>query len=265
MTLPETFTLVRHGQSEANVIQQQRKDKALDALPDSLLHALLERHDSTMRLTHLGVEQAEAAGRWLKNSGVPFDRFYVSPHARTRETAGTLHMGGEWRVEDRFRERDWGEIQSWMSPSESSALMKKLSEWYWKPQGGESMATGVRLRVESLMNSLYRKQGSRHVLAVSHGEFIRTAQFVIERMTPDAWTAMDDDPAYKVQNTMIIQYTRVNPEDSTDVSRTFRWRRGICPWDENLSWDNGQWRNIGIKKYSDEDLLKSVEPYEKLF
>ena len=266
MSLPETYTLIRHGLSEANVVQAAFRAQTDITLPEEFF----TRHDSNMRLALQGVEQAIATGVWLKENNFLFDRFYVSPHTRTRETAYNLHLGGQWRVDDRFRERDWGEIKTVSSTREdpqtpASRMNKQLSEWYWKPQAGESLATGVRLRAESITNSLYRKSGSSHAVAVTHGEFIRATQFVIERMTPEAWGVMNDDPAYKVQNCMVIQYSRRNPNNESEAfSNHYVWRRAICPWDETRSWDNGEWVYVNATKFSDDDLKASVENYKRL-
>ncbi len=265
MPLPETYTLIRHGLSEANVVQAAFRAKTKIALPE----AFFSRHDSNMRLADKGVEQAIVAGDWLRANGLSFNRFYVSPHIRTQETAYNLKLDGAWRVDDRFRERDWGELHT-ISPdvpnpeTEASKFNKQLSEWYWKPQAGESLATGVRLRAESIMNSLYRKSGEDHVIAVTHGEFIRTSQMVIERMTPNLWNDRLDDPAYYMQNCMIIQYSTKNPNDENNISHHYVWRRAICPWNETLSWDNGEWVYVNASKFSDEDLKASVEKYERL-
>lgn len=259
--LPAFFTMVRHGQSEANVVQAKVKASSNEKFPAGFD----TRHDSFMRLTPLGVEQARATGDWLR-AQPQFDRFYVSPHIRTRETAANLQLGGEWRVDDRFRERDWGEIYSHRPMPKKVKLAKKMDEWYWKPPGGESMATGLRLRVESVMNSLYRRGTTNdQVLAVVHGEFISVAGLVIERLTPDAWRAREHDPHYKVQNTMVIQYTCVNPNDADDRRTHYGWRRAICPWDRSLDWDGGEWVKVGAPKQSDEDLMAVVEQYPRLF
>jgi broad specificity phosphatase PhoE len=278
MTLPITFTLVRHGRSEANVIQERLKSNGVVA---DIPAGLFDRHDANMRLYSEGVDQAEAAGRWLHEHGPAFDRFYTSPHTRTRETAAHLHLDGAWRVDDRFRERDWGEVHYITETGEdplsaASKHSRQLSRFYWKPQAGESLATGVRLRVESILSSLYRKEGINHVIAVTHGEFISACQFVIERMTPDQWEKMDRDPNYKVQNAMIIQYTRQDPfgkptrskrfpwRKEMPLSKHFKWRRAICPWDESLSWNGGQWEPILFHKFGDNELLTSVEEYKPL-
>lgn len=271
MTLPMNFTLVRHGLSEANRIQKFMKSDNLEGLRGLVdMVAVAARHDSTTRLSVRGVEQAEATGEWLRANMNPFDRFYVSPHIRTRETAAHLHLNGEWIVDDRFRERDWGEIanpnEDFTNPmTEFSKRLKKMNEWYWKPQGGESLATGVRARVEFVMESLYRREGVNNVVAVTHGEFIRVAQFVIERMSPDYFNLTDADPAFKVENTMVLEYTRQNPSNPADIRETFKWRRATCPWDESKSWVGGEWVEFNTQKHSDEELLTFAETHPRFF
>jgi broad specificity phosphatase PhoE len=267
MTLPETFTLVRHGRSEANVIQQElKKAGVVRDIPEGLF----DRHDSAMRLAADGVPQAQAAGAWLRAHGPAFDRFYVSPHIRTRETAAHLGLNGAWRVDDRFRERDWGEVQyidrEGHDPlSEASRHWRRLTSFYWAPPGGESQAGNVRLRAESVMNSLYRKDDIHHVIGVAHGEFMAVARLVIERMTPDLWEQQDADPAYKIRNCMILQYSRIDPNNPDGpLNDHYKWRRAICPWDENKSWDGGEWVRIHSPKFTDADLLASVEQVKPL-
>lgn len=262
MSLPERLTLIRHGESEANVAQSFVKRHREAELPE----AFATRHDSFMRLSPLGREQAQATGLWLReeDDAYPADRAYVSPHVRTRETAYNLHLGARWLVDDRFRERDWGEVFSHEPMSRHDSQIKKLNEFYWKPPGGESLATGLRLRVESVLNTLYRRGHLRHVLAVTHGEFMRVFQLVAERLTPEDLMAMDSDPAYKVQNTMVIQYASRNPANPEEISNHFTWRRAICPWDRSLDWEGGAWVRVEPTRYSDEDLRSYVEGFPPL-
>lgn len=277
MTLPETLTLIRHGHSEANYVQDMVKQYSPEEVLTHIPEGLIDRHDANMRLTAKGVEQAKAAGLWLRENGFEFDRFYVSPHTRTRETAVNLALDEcynnvEWRVEDRFRERDWGELkylnfETGGDPlDDSSRHNRELSQWYWAPRAGESLSTGVRLRVESLMNSMYRKDNTLHQLAVTHGELMRTFQFVVERMAPAQWEKMDANSAYKMRNTMILQYSRHAEGDSNaPMSRHFSWRRAICPWDESLSWQGGRWEPVAFKKLSTAELAESVDVFPPLF
>lgn len=272
MTLPTRLTLVRHGESEANVAQRLTKDGRESELP---LDAYDNRHDSYMRLSPLGVEQAEVTGEWLRDEArreadatgamEEFDRFYVSPHIRTRETAHHLHLDGEWRVEDRLRERDWGDVVSHRRMDDETRRIRSLHEWYWKPQGGESLATGLRGRVESLMTSFYRRNGVENMILVGHGEVIRVFQFVVERLAPEDFLALEADLSKKVQNTMVLQYSCVDPS-GVDPERHshYKWRRAICPWDRSLDWDNGEWVSVDIHKHSDDDLLNTVENFPRL-
>lgn len=269
--LPKNLVIIRHGQSEANIFQAGIDDDGNTIMPPAEFNS---RHDSNMRLSPKGSKQARVAGDWLRENGLAdFQRFYVSPHTRTRETAGNLHLGGQWRVDDRWRERDWGELAALTKKEQEerfpeSMKLKKQNEWYWKPAGGESLATGVRARFTAIMDMLYRKNDDGNitddVVAVAHGELIRVALFVIEQMTPDQWIKMDKDPAYKIQNCMIVHYSRVNPH-SGEESKNFTWRRVICPWDNTLSWNNGEWTEIGLHLYSDDELINSAREYARLF
>jgi broad specificity phosphatase PhoE len=141
-----------------------------------------------------------------------------------------------------------------------------MNEWFWKALGGESLATGVRARVEFVMESLHRRgDRNNNVIAVTHGEFIRVAQFVIERMSPDYFNLTDADPRYKVENTMVIEYTRQNPEHPAEIRDQYHWRRATCPWDESKSWFNGEWIEFYTKKHSDEELLSFAEAHPRFF
>lgn len=272
MSLPLNFTLVRHGLSEANRIQRFLREQDAEGLLAAVnIEEVFSRHDSTARLAVQGVEQAQITGNWLRKNLAPFDHFYVSPHARTQETAGHLRLGGEWVIDDRFRERDWGEIanpnEDLTSPlSEISRKLKEMSAWYWKPQGGESLATGVRSRVELVMASLQRRGGrNNNVIAVTHGEFISVARFVIERMSPDAFNRNEKDPAFKIENTMVIEYTRKNPWNPEEIRDQYHWRRATCPWDSSKSWFDGEWIEFETKKNSDDDLLNFAESHPRFF
>lgn len=272
MPLPMNFTLVRHGLSEANRIQRFLKDQDAEGLLAAVnMEDVFKRHDSTARLAVAGAEQAKITGEWLRTNLPAFDRFYVSPHARTRETAGHLRLGGQWVIDDRFRERDWGEManpnEDLTSPlSDLSRRLKEMNAWYWKPQGGESLATGVRSRVEFVMSSLQRRGGRNdNIIAVTHGEFISVTRFVIERMSPDFFNEVEKNPSFKIDNTMVIEYTRKNPWNSHEIRDQYHWRRATCPWDSTKSWFNGEWVEFGTKKHSDDDLLTFAESHPRFF
>lgn len=265
MGMPKNLVLIRHGQSEANIVQGFMKDDPNYTRPEEFY----TRHDSLMRLSPRGVEQAQAAGNWLRaNNLAHFDRFYVSPHVRTCETAANLQLGGQWIKDDRWRERDWGEYGvldegERLKLFPHSANLKHINEWYWCPPGGESLATGVRERVTNIFGTLHREAEEQDVIGVTHGETLRVFQFLLERHTPGEWLEMDENPEYKMQNCQILHYTRINPETG-ELNRKIKWMRSICPWDESKSWNNGEWVELNRFTYSDAELLEGVNNLPRL-
>ena len=267
MAMPEDLVLVRHGQSEANVIQQMQRKAAPGAVAPC---GFFDRHDSKMRLTALGVQQAQATGEWLRTEFPDgFDRYYVSSLARTVETAGRLAIDGNWNIDDRWRERDWGEYgvlsdKERQDRYDISSRLKTQSEWYWCPPGGESLATGVRLRFEDILETMHRELAGKKVVAVTHSETMEVARFVLERLLPEEWERQERDEAFKLSNCQILHYTRTNPSNGEQSSR-IEWRRSVCAWDGSRSWDDGNWAHIERHRYSDGELLELVESNPPLF
>ena len=109
MTMPKEIVLLRHGQSEANVVLKDKNHGIEPAIDD----AIRDRPDWKQRLTVSGIEQAKIAGNWIRaniGSIASFDAVYYSPFLRTRETAAYA-VGDEPVVlihEDRIIERNWG-------------------------------------------------------------------------------------------------------------------------------------------------------------
>ncbi len=265
MAMPNHLILVRHGQSEPNIVQKERKSNPDAVAPEGFF----DRHDSRMRLSTFGVQQAEATGAWLR-AEFPngFDRYYVSSLTRTVETAGRLAIGGNWNIDDRWRERDWGEygvlnVTEQQSRYDLSQRLKSQSKWYWCPPGGESLATGVRLRFEDILETLHRETSGKSVVAVTHGETMEVARFVIERLLPSEWELQEQDEDYKLSNCQILHFSRQNPETG-EIGNRMEWRRSICAWDISKSWNDGEWAYIDRRTYSDAGLLELAESYPRL-
>ena len=263
--MPEHLVLVRHGQSESNIVQKRFKKDPEAVAPEGFF----DRHDSEMRLSVMGRTQAQAAGDWLRQNGLgAFDRYYVSPHTRTAETAAALGLDGDWILDVRWRERDWGEfgVINNAERAERFALSQKLKDqnaWYWCPPGGESLATGVHGRFRDILDTLHREAAGQRVVAVTHGEMIDVARFVLERMAPHQWLAQERDPMYDVRNCQILHYTRRDPVGGK-LDQRIRWMRSVCPWDETLSWEAGRWREIRRRQYGDDELMRLVEQFPLL-
>ncbi len=249
MAMPRNIVLIRHGQSEANLIHKSERDGQLHPAHDDVY----ARHDWEHRLSEKGIEQATAAGLWLIDQGlepVKFDRRYVSTYQRAIETA--VYVGGnddlEWHIDDRLRERYWGEFgatphseRKERFPYAIDAL--KTNAFYADLNGAESLSA-VQMRVRDVIGTFHRDLDDKNVLVVAHGELITVARYILERMLPEEIVAADNDPRQHMRNCTTIHYSRQNPEDPSDVSDYISWMRMIYPDDVARSPFGGQWQEI---------------------
>jgi len=265
MSMPTHLIFVRHGQSEANIVQK-RDDHGINP---EIAAALYARPDWKHRLSTQGIAQATNAGNWMReNIGdfSQFDALYVSPFFRTRETAS--YLGGAelegWTIDDRIVERSWGVYGKVPRAEQRSqfpltSAEKAANPWYTRLDGGESMPD-VYGRFRDFQGTLHREQADKRVLVVSHGDFINAARYGIERMMPEEWEHIDSDGNYTIRNCTILHYTRVNPEDPTDVREKLHWRRYIYPDAPSESPHGGKWIELSERRrYTGAELLTQAE------
>lgn len=273
MAMPRDLVLVRHGESEGNIVQRAFKEGRDIEVPARFL----DIPDWKYQLSQNGIEQAEATGEWLREEfGAPIDEAFdarlVSPYLRTRETAA--HIGGSactWVIDNRLPERDWG-IYNSVLPTEREKFfpheerMRKIASLDWTPTGGESLSKQVQLRFRDWLDTLHREHADERVLAVAHGEIMWIARYVLERMLPEEWEEADEDKSQRIYNTSVLHYTRVNPNDPEEVDPRLRWRRMTVPWDESLSPFGGEWVELeGKRHFSGSQLLGSLAISPNIF
>lgn len=260
MAMPNELVLVRHGHSEGNlVVDFSKQGDDSFYTPD-----FRERPGHRWRLTREGQEQARISGQWIVGKiGEKFDRYYVSPYVRTRETAALLNLPeAEWRVDQRLRERDWGDICS-MPRSEfktkypQSFFMKEIDALYWRPPGGESIAD-VRLRVRNFFDTLHRECAGQRVVVVTHGELMWAARAEIEYMTDEQWVRSDKDSSQKIHNAQVLEYSRTDPASGV-TGKYLGWQRTVCPWKDQTA---SEWTAIVRKRFTNEELLEQVNKIE---
>lgn len=256
MAMPNQLILVRHGHSEGNLaVDYAKQGDDRFYTPD-----FRERPGHRWRLTKDGQEQAKISGQWIiENIDPKFDRYYVSPYVRTRETAALLNLpAAEWRVDQRLRERDWGDIVS-MPRSEfkeafpHNAFTKEIDSLYWRPPGGESIAD-VRLRVRNFFDTLHRECAGQRVIVVTHGEFMWAARAELEYLTDEQWVLAGKDATQRIQNTHVFHYSRTHPESGV-TEKYIGWQKSVCPWKKETG---SKWTQIIRKRFSNEDLLEQV-------
>lgn len=204
--------LLRHGQSLGNV--------ANDLAHEAGTHVIdLVERDMDVPLSELGIEQAEAFGRWLGTQpghGRP-DVVVTSPYRRALETAQhAIEAAGldiELVCDERLREREFGVLDLLTGRGiqarfpEEAARRRRLGKFYYRPPGGESWVD-VALRLRSLRDSIVREYADRRVLLVTHEVVIIIVRYLIERL--DEAAALGLSSAGRVANCSLTTYVRRN-------------------------------------------------------
>ena len=189
---PALLVLVRHGQSQRNVVKKQNRFY----LDDEARKSVRGVPDHLVALTDEGRRQATVTGAAVRDSYGTFDYIVHSGYTRTVETLE--HMLHAYSAEERarmvvrhhlfVRERDGGHAYD-MTDAEAQAAFPWLND-YWntfgpffaRPPGGESLADVVE-RVYAFLQKLTRTMAGKRVLVVTHGGTIWCFRYVLERWT----------------------------------------------------------------------------------
>lgn len=267
MTLPLNLVLVRHGESEGNVAN--RHSRKGDNHFFTAEH--LARHSSSWRLTDRGTLQAKAAGRWLRENGHgTFERYYSSEYIRAVETAANLELpNASWRLEFNIRERDHG-FADVIRADERAERFHEYDKQYaahrfYAPlPEGETMATLCQRLKSGFLTQIKEGKPAGSVIAVSHSNVMWALRVILERWSArhyhEASVAEREDE--KINNCQIIEYSRVDPRDSSHILPSMGWVRSVCPWD--LGRSPNEWRAITRPRYSNSDLIALVNAHERL-
>ena len=184
MTEPAAIWLLRHGQSQGNVIRDAARGRKLEVLD-------IADRDMDVPLSELGERQADAFGSWL--AAEPRDEqpdvVVASPYARAVATAQRVvaAAGLDLKVheDERLRERELGilDLLTWDGVKarypDEYRRRQRLGKFYHRPPGGESWVD-VALRLRSLRDSLAREHAGRRVLLVTHEVAIILMRYLLE-------------------------------------------------------------------------------------
>ena len=270
MAMPIDLVFVRHGQSEANIVQAADKG----GVAHELGQLVNDRPDWEQRLSGLGVRQALKAKEWIDShlgGAASFDFRYFSPYLRARETAA--HIGGpdcgQWIIEDRLVERSWG-IYGTLSKAEREKMfglttkMYQQSPWYTKLEGGESRYE-VSGRFRDFQGTLHREGADKRVLVVTHGDLMGIARYNIERMLPEQFEEMENDESQTMTNCTVLHYSRRNPKSPKEVREKLSWRRIVNPTEVATSPFGGEWIELPPRPaYTGTDLLRQAQRAPRL-
>lgn len=243
MSMPLDLYVIRHGESEANVIVQagEQGDNSLYTQDNVTVP------DRSWRLTATGRKQADCIGRWLVSQQQLFDRYMVSPYVRTRETAATMALPkAKWEENRVLRERSWGEINTITKDEFKNNYarnwnFKNTDPLYWRPPAGESIADVAEDRVHNILTSLSRKSDSESVVMVTHGDFMLALMLTIEDLADEEFLHRADSDDWKITNCTCLHYTRRDPETGR-TSKRVRWEQTARPV---LDETTGRWGGQG--------------------
>ncbi|MFA6995157.1 MAG: histidine phosphatase family protein [Patescibacteria group bacterium] len=265
--MPKDLYLVRHGESEGNLVRKQFEETGEESF---FSDEFLGLHESQYKLTPQGMKQAEKAGKWFHLKKITaFDRMLVSNNVRAMQTAAELELPqASWMMDFNLRERDGG-LFNVIKPTRRDSQYLDQQKFYdtqpflFRPPQGESIAD-VCQRIKVVLDTLARECDGQKVIIVCHGHVMRTFRIILERMslkkaneyltTKEEWG--------RVPNCAIIHFTRKNPLDSDQdtpsntnpqLADYFNWVRMIRPaGGGNLEDD---FSVIQRKKFSNEELL----------
>ncbi len=195
---PVTLWLLRHGQSEGNVVRDAAADEALEVLD-------IAERDMDVPLSSLGRRQAQAFGAWMgeRPSEEQPQVVLASPYVRAAQTAHlALASAGlddlPVHLDERLRERELGVLDlltrhgvEARHPDEARRR-ERLGKFYHRPPGGESWVD-VALRLRSLRDSVAREHDGKRVLVVAHEVVIFIMRYLLDGLSEQEALALSRD------------------------------------------------------------------------
>ncbi len=233
---PARLWVIRHGESAGNVAR-------LAASEAGHTHIDIEGRDVDVPLSDLGIEQAEALGRWF--ASMPEEErpeiVLVSPYLRARTTAERIHTAGgvkagpqSFVVDERLREKEFGVLDRLTTLGIEQTLPEQfefrrlLGKFYHRPPGGESWCD-VILRLRSALDTISLHFADKRVMIVAHQVVVLCLRYILENMTEEQILAIDREG--DVANCGVTEY-EFEPDCAEDCKPTLRCYNFVAPLEE---------------------------------
>ena len=265
MAMPNDVVIGRHMESEANFAFRQAEEGNSE-----FYKRLGNRPDALHRGTRRGVEPIKLTSTWIKEhilQGGSFDAHFTSDFVRARETAALLDLPqARWELSSFLCERDWGDLVREPPTAERLRFYKETFErqandpLHWRPEGGHTLAEGAQ-RIYLFIIERLRSYAGKRVYISSHGDIAWVFRYVFEWLTPEQLRALYFCAGNKINNGTLLHYTRRNPHKEGEIAEHLGWMRMVTPW---ISKEPTEWREIGRKLWTNEELLASVEDTPRL-
>jgi broad specificity phosphatase PhoE len=178
----------------------------------------IDIRDVDVELSELGIQQAEALGRWFAT--LPADQtpdiILTSPYVRARHTAeivaksaGLARNKYALVVDERLREKEFGILDRLTRVGieayhpDQAEFRRLLGKFYHRPPGGESWCD-VILRLRSATEMMSREYCGQRVLLVGHSVVVLCMRYLLEHMTEEQ--IMKIDRENEVANCSVTSY-----------------------------------------------------------
>lgn len=215
---PKVLCLVRHGESEANVLTSEERTK-------------LDQSTQTYSLTPFGKWQMEKTGVYLRKQYGDFDAYYSSFCDRATDSVRIMYPQAHIIEDARIAEAQRGirhthsdELIDKHYPLENTR--RNIEGFYYhRPFGGENWAD-LELRIHNFIETLFRKHKGEKVLVVTHGHWLIAFDRIMKGFsTEDVIRRYKEDVA---PNASITTYTTTvrnsNPHLTVQSERIAPWK-----------------------------------------
>jgi broad specificity phosphatase PhoE len=259
--MPRRLALLRHGESQANLINRAIKKKIISEFPPQYLAT----PDREIRLSRKGQAQAAVTGKWLAEQYPDgFDAIFVSNHARAMETASLACAAAGWKnvrilIDPLLGERNWG-VFSTRSPERREELMdlRERDPLHMPMPDGETLLM-TRLRSRTLLERCSREFSGKRVLVVTHGEYIEALWSEVAHFSTETQRDFFNSEKGDLRNCQVVEFAGEDPSTGKWEGK-LRWVRSSCPQANSFP----DWSPIERTKFSPEELMEHVKRYPRL-
>lgn len=225
MGWPRKLVLVRHAESEGNVLSTEERVR-------------FDRSSHEYKLTARGRKQAEITGKYLREKFCKFDAFYSSYYARARETLQIMYPEVTVFEDSRLAEAQRG-IWHTMTKEEVARVFQHEIErkeredlYHYRPLGGENWPD-IEMRIHSFLATLNCYHEGENILVIVHGNWLNLFRKVNDHLSiEEVMRRYSLDNRGVVDNASVTVYEgralNGKPALVLKEENTVPWKDNIC-------------------------------------
>jgi broad specificity phosphatase PhoE len=214
MGWPQLLVLVRHAESEGNVLSVDER-------------AAFEKSTMDYALTPRGREQTRLTGGHVQDKYGEFDVYYTSYYTRAKETMAIMYPDAKVYEDPRLREGERG-IWHMMTRAEvermyPNEIVRKERDglYHYRPYGGENWPD-IELRIHSFLGTLARDCDGMRCIVVVHGHWLILFQRLIHH--------------FSIQEAVDRYHRKITENASVTVYRSKNDRLVLCEDEHAVPW-----------------------------